>query len=99
MADEDADVDRTMRAERSVRSAWRDLPAYDRELLQNIGASQWQVTREALGGVVDDLLRSAGLGGLRQRDVRSLDGAAGVWIQELRLVLVNAGQSRAGRAR
>jgi len=91
MADEDADVDRTTLAERSVRSAWRDLPTYDRELLQNVGASQWQVTREALGGVVDDLLRSAGLAGLRQRDVRSLDDAAGVWIQELRLVLVNAG--------
>ena len=91
MADEDADIDRTTLAERSVRSAWRDLPAYDRELLQNVGASQWQVTREALGGVVDNLLRSAGLGGLRQRDARSLDDAAGVWIQELRLVLLNAG--------
>ncbi len=92
MADEDADVDRTTLAERSVRSAWRDLPTYDRELLQNVGASQWQVTREALGGVVDDLLRSAGLGGLRQPEVRALDDAAGVWIEELRLVLVNAGQ-------
>ncbi len=78
-----------MLAERIVRSAWRDLPVYDRELLQNIGASQWQVTREALGGVVDDLLRSAGWAGLRQRDLLSLDDSAGVWIQELRLVLIN----------
>jgi hypothetical protein len=37
-------LDRVALAEQIVRLAWRDLPAYDRELLQNIGASQWQVT-------------------------------------------------------
>jgi hypothetical protein len=77
-------------AEQIVRSAWRDLPAYDRELLQNIGASQWQVTTHDLGRVVDDLLRSAGHAGLRPKDASALDDAVGVWIAQLRLVLINA---------
>ncbi|MGH2900529.1 MAG: hypothetical protein ACRDMZ_17780 [Solirubrobacteraceae bacterium] len=79
-----------MVAERIVRAAWRDLPGYDRDLLQNIGAAQWQVTGQPLGRVVDGMLRSAGAAGLRHQDIRALDDAAGVWIQQLRLVLINA---------
>ena len=90
MSDEDADVVRTMLAERSVRSACAILRPMTASCCRT-SARRSGRSREALGGVVDDLLRSAGLAGLRQRDVRSLDDAAGVWIQELRLVLVNAG--------
>lgn len=77
-------------AERVVRAAWRDLPLYDRDLLESIGAAQWQVTRRELGHVVDDLVRSAGQAGLQGQDVAALQDAAGVWIQGLRLVVVNA---------
>jgi hypothetical protein len=59
MAEDEPELppDRAALAEQIVRSAWRDLPAYDRELLQNIGASQWQVTTHDLGLVVDDRTR------------------------------------------
>ncbi len=85
------DERRAARAEHIVLLAWRDLPAYDRELLQSIGASQWQVTTQALGQAVDDLLRSAGHAvGLGDRAVADLDIAAGAWISQLRLVVINA---------
>jgi hypothetical protein len=77
-------------AEQVVRFAWQDLAAHDRQLLQNIGASQWQITTDALGQVVDDLLRSAGSARLRPSAVAELDRSAGVWIAELRLIVINA---------
>jgi hypothetical protein len=43
-------------AEAIVRFAWQDLPIYDRQLLDNIGASQWQITTQTLGRAADDLL-------------------------------------------
>lgn len=92
MAEDDpsAPLDREVLAEQVVTSAWQDLPAYDRQLLANIGASQWQVTSRSLGLVVHDLLRSAGYAGLTPKDAAALNDAAGVWIAELRLVLINA---------
>jgi hypothetical protein len=92
MAEDDHDIplDREQLAEQSVRSAWRDLPTYDRELLENIGAAQSQVTTRPLGRAVHDLLRSAGCPGLRASNVLALHDAAGVWIAELRLVVINA---------
>jgi hypothetical protein len=63
---------------------------YDRRLLESIGASQWEVTARGLGHAVDDLLRSAGSPALRPRAVAALDLSAGVWIAELRVVLINA---------
>lgn len=56
MAEDDHDIplDREQLAEQSVRSAWRDLPTYDRELLENIGAAQSQVTTRHLGRAVHD---------------------------------------------
>lgn len=50
-----------------IEHAWRDLPAYDRHLLESIGASQWLITTEATGRAVDDLLRSAGYERLSER--------------------------------
>ena len=82
--------DRRELAERIVQLAWLDLPLYDRELLESIGASQWAVTSAALGTVVEDLLRSAGSPCLPPGGATVLDRAAGVWIAELRLVLINA---------
>lgn len=77
-------------AEQIVRFAWQDLAAHDRQLLQNIGASQWQITTDALGQVVDYLWRSAGSARLPPSAVAELDRSAGVWIAELRLVVINA---------
>jgi hypothetical protein len=48
------------------------------------------VTSSALGRAVHDLLRSAGYPGLQASDVLALHDAAGVWIAELRLVVINA---------
>lgn len=86
-----ADPDRrSERAEQIVRHAWRDLPANDQRLLETIGASQWMITVAALGHAVDDLLQTAGYAPLDRRARRGLDAAAGVWIAELRLVVINA---------
>jgi len=74
------DERRADRAEHIVLLAWRDLPAYDRELLRSIGASQWQVTMQPLGHAVDDLLRSAGYARLGDRAIAELELAAGAWI-------------------
>ena len=82
--------DRSELAEQIVRFAWQDLPAYDRRLLESIGASQWQVTTEVLGHVVDGLLLSVGSARLQPSAVAALNRCAGVWIPELRLVLINA---------
>jgi hypothetical protein len=80
----------TARAEQIVQHAWNDLPSYDRRLLESIGASQWRIVNTSLGGVVDDLLRSAGYARMNRRPVQDLDLAAGVWISQLRLVVINA---------
>ena len=82
--------DRRALAEQIVQLAWLDLPPYDRELLESIGASQWTVTTAALGNVVEDLLRSAGSQHLPPGGVTALDRSAGVWIADLRLVVINA---------
>lgn len=81
------------RARRIVDLAWRDLPAQHRLLLENIGAERWQVLDRPLGSSVDDLLVSAGYAQLSPGDRASLDRALGVWIGQLRLVLIDAGHS------
>ncbi|MDX6707189.1 MAG: hypothetical protein QOI48_3035 [Solirubrobacteraceae bacterium] len=86
-ADASAQCDR---AERIIRNAWQDLPAYDRCLLETIGASQWTIATAPLGSVIHDLLRSAGYARLDGHAVRDLDLAVGVWISQLRLVVINA---------
>jgi hypothetical protein len=79
------------RAERVVRFAWLSLPPAHRALLEAIGASQWQVVDQPLGAAVDGFLRSAGHRALSVSAQRRLDYALGVWIQELRIILVHAG--------
>lgn len=82
---------RQARAERIVELAWADLPAEHRLLLESIGAAQWRVVDQGLADAVDDLLRSAGHSPMTSDDRLGLADAVGVWVEELRLVLVDAG--------
>lgn len=77
-----------------LQSAWESLPSAHRTLLEAIGASQWQVVNEPLGGAVDGFLRSAGQHTLPSLVQRKLDLAQGVWLQELRIVLIDAGHAK-----
>jgi hypothetical protein len=82
---------RFARAERIVELAWEDLPTGHRLLLENVGAAQWRVVDHELADCVDDLLQSAGHPLMSQADRLGLEHAVGVWIEQLRLVLVDAG--------
>jgi hypothetical protein len=82
------------RAERVLHLAWLSLPPAHRALLEAIGASQWQVVDQPLGAAVDGFLRSAGHRALSPSAQRKLDPALGVWIQELRIILVHAGHAK-----
>ena len=84
---------RLERARRIVDLAWRDLPGQHRLLLENIGASRWQVLDRPLGNSVNDLLISAGYAQLLPAGRVSLDRALGMWIERLHLVLIDAGHS------
>lgn len=80
------------RAARVVRLAWLSLPISHRALLEAIGASQWQVVDRPLGAAADEFLLSAGHQALPVPVRRALDLALGVWVQELRIVLLRAGR-------
>jgi hypothetical protein len=82
------------RAERVLRLAWLSLPPPHRALLESIGASQWQVVDQSLGAAVNGFLLSAGHQALSAAAQRGLDLALGVWIQELRIILVRAGHPK-----
>lgn len=71
-----------------VQLAWESLPAADRALLEVIGASQWQVTTGPLGDAANALLRSAGYSGFGVAMRDELNRALGVWLRELRIVLI-----------
>jgi hypothetical protein len=77
-------------AERVLDLAWADLPPRHRELLEAIGAEGWDATGRPLGTYADELLRSAGYRGLDLPSRIGRDRARGLWIPELRVVLVNA---------
>lgn len=77
-------------AARAVKSAWTALPQAHRNLLCEVGASQWTVVEQALGPPVHRLLRSAGLEGLSERERDQLERALAVWVPVLRLVAFNA---------
>lgn len=82
------------RAERVLHLAWLSLPPAHRALLEAIGASQWQVVDQPLGAAADGFLRSAGHRALSSSARRMLDLALGVWMQELRIILVHAGHAK-----
>jgi hypothetical protein len=64
-------------------------------LLREIDASKWLVVNESLGSAVDRLLRSAGHAGLSRTDQLSTDDSLGVWIPQLRLMVVDVGHESA----
>lgn len=72
-----------------VQLAWDVLPTGDRRLLEQIGASRWEIIAEPLGLAVDARLRSAGHDGHTPGRIRADNAALGMWIRELRLVLIN----------
>jgi hypothetical protein len=69
--------------------AWESLPPANRQLLELVGACQWEIVGGPLGFAVDEYLRSAGSGSLGSTQRRELDRALGVWVRELRVVLIN----------
>lgn len=73
-----------------LQLAWADLPPRHRELLEAIGAEGWDATARPLGTYADELLRSAGYPGLDLPSRLGRDRARGLWVPELRIVLVNA---------
>ncbi len=77
-------------ANQVVKQAWRALQPYQRTLLEGIGAGQWRVADRALGAVVSELLRSAGSRQLAGERLKALDDSLGVWVPELRVMLINA---------
>jgi hypothetical protein len=79
------------RVDETVRLAWGQLPAAHRELLKEIGASQWQVVNEPLGSVVDGFMRSGGHPGLSPAGQLWMDKALAVWIGRLRLMVMDGG--------
>jgi hypothetical protein len=52
-----------------VQRAWRELPRGDRDLLEAIGANQWQLCERPLGVVADEMLRSADCGSLPPSEI------------------------------
>jgi hypothetical protein len=72
-----------------VRLAWDVLPAADRQALEQLGASQWEIVSEPLGAAVDARLRSAGEPGSDSARINADNAALGMWVVELRLVLIN----------
>ena len=81
-------------ADRVVQSAWLSLPHDHRELLEEIGASQWQTVDRPLGETANRFLRSAGFSPFTDATRSELDGALGVWLPKLRIVLVDVGHPR-----
>lgn len=82
-----------MKADDIVRRAWQELPPEDRALLEAIRANQWEVCARPLGTYADELLRSAGRGSLSASQIASRNGALALWVQQLRVVLINEGHS------
>lgn len=79
------------RAEGILHSAWLSLPDDHRELLEAIGASQWQVVDEPLGGAVNRFLRSVGRQPIDRASRARLDRAIGIWVAPLGIVLADVG--------
>lgn len=77
-------------AKRVIDRAWTDLPRADRNLLEAIRAEGRDVTVRPLGVYTDELRRSAGYASFPRAELRRQDAAAGLWIPELRLILLNA---------
>jgi hypothetical protein len=82
------------RAQRVLHLSWLTLPAAHRALLEAIGASQSQGVDQPLGAAADSFLRSAGQQGLTEATRHKLNLALGVWLQELRIILLDVGHPK-----
>ena len=78
-------------SERVLDRAWSGLPAADRSILESIRADQRTATARPLGVFADEVRRSAGYASFPEAERQRQNAAAGLWIPELRLVLVNVG--------
>jgi hypothetical protein len=65
------------------------LPPAHRNLLEAVGASQWQIATGPIGSMTDEMLRSAGQPGLAPPVRARLDGALGAWVPGLQVLLIN----------
>jgi hypothetical protein len=77
------------KADDTVELAWRRLPASHRQLLESIGAHQWQVVDQPLGLAAEGFLLSAGMDSYPPSTRTELDQALGIWLRELQIVLIN----------
>jgi hypothetical protein len=78
------------RTAKTVKMAWAELPPDHRQLLEEVGASQWTVVEETLGVPVHRLLRSGGHRGLGEQARGRLEPALAAWVPDLRIVVFNA---------
>jgi len=85
----DDDAELLALAKRVVDRAWADLPSADRGLLEAIRAEGRDAIARPLGVYTDELRRSAGYASFPAAERQRQDAAAGLWIPELRLVLLN----------
>lgn len=76
-------------AEKIVDQAWEILPPAHRELLVAIRANQRAVHCGPLGSYANTLLTSAGCATLAEADELSRNEALGLWLPDLRLILIN----------
>lgn len=72
-----------------VRLAWDALPPRHRQLLTQIHAWQWEIVSEGLGHSVANRLVSAGCRAPNSAQIAADDNALGMWVPELRLLLIN----------
>jgi hypothetical protein len=78
-----------LEAEELVKLAWDALPSSHRRLLTQVGASQWEIVNGGLGHAAEERLVSAGETPLGKGQTAANDEALGMWVPNLRLVLIN----------
>jgi hypothetical protein len=74
-----------------IQVAWDTLPASHRRVLRQVGASRWEIVDRPLGEVTEELLRSAGRTPLSNVQTEEDNKALGIWLPDLRLMLINEG--------
>lgn len=76
----------SQKADETVKMAWNRLPASHRQLLESIGAHQWQVVNQPLGLAAEGFLLSAGMKSYPISTRTELDRALGIWLRELQII-------------
>lgn len=77
------------RTQELIQLAWDALPASHRRLLEQIGASHWEIADRPLGEVTRDLLHAPDRPAQTRAQTEDDNHALGIWVPELRLVLIN----------